>query len=127
MDGVTFVNETPYVLSLAGVESVDPNTGRSTRGGQCRARQRHASLRPGQRRGPPLHATGPTLGRRPTSASVQRILAKIGTFWIDSLTPTESTRGVSMRLLDRLATLARLQVNYGPTSAVRLDAVAPGS
>ncbi len=25
-DGVTFVNETPYVLSLAGVESVDPNT-----------------------------------------------------------------------------------------------------
>ena len=54
------------------------------------------------------------------------MLAKIGTFWIDSLTPTEASRNVSLRLLDRLETLARVTVNYGPAAAVRLDNVARG-
>jgi hypothetical protein len=126
-DGVTFVNETPYVLSLAGVESVDPNTR------ALNAAEVNVELDNATRRYDPDNAAGPLYSylTHPGQKAYIRlgyngILAKIGTFWIDSLTPTESTRGVSMRLLDRLATLARLQVNYGPSSAVRLDNVARG-
>ncbi len=72
MDGVTFVNETPYVLSLAGVESVDPNTGAQR--ARCNVELDNATRRyDPDNAADPSTATGPHLGRRPTSASVQRI------------------------------------------------------
>ena len=126
-DGVTFLDETAYVLALSGVESVDPGSR------ALNAAEVNVELDNATRRYDPDNATGPLYSSltHPGQKAYIRlgyngVLAKIGTFWIDALTPTESGRSVSLRLLDRLETLARVTVNYGPATAVRLDNVARG-
>ena len=126
-DGVTFVDETPYV-SEHERRRVGGSSSRALNAAEANVELDNAS-----RRYDPDNADGPLYSylTHPGHKAYIRlgyngVLAKIGTFWIDSLTPTEASRTVSLRLLDRLETLARATVNYGPSSAVRLDNVARG-
>lgn len=126
-DGVTWVDESSYVMALSGVESVDPGSR------ALNAAEVNVELDNATRRYDPDNASGPLYSylTHPGQKAYIRlgyngVLARIGTFWIDALTPTESSRSVSLRLLDRLETLARVTVNYGPAAAVRLDDVARG-
>jgi len=125
-DGVTWVDETPYVLSMSGVESVDPGSR------ALNAAEANVELDNASRRYDPDNVAGPLYSylTHPGQKAYIRLgydgVSKIGTFWIDSLTPTEAARTVSMRLLDRLESLARSRANFGPTVNVRLDNVARG-
>jgi hypothetical protein len=123
-DGLAWTDESAWVVSMRGVESVDARLGQAN-ASEVDVELDNSGLRySAGNASSPLHPNLSHAGHRVrVSLGYNGILALVGTYWVEDLAPSEASRTASMRLLDRAALLAERTVSYGPAGSVRTDDV----
>lgn len=124
-DGVTWTDESAYILALRGVESVDP-TSRYPQAAEVTIELDNSTRRySADNAASPLYPYLTHGGQKVRiDLGYDGLTERVGTYWIEDLAPNETAGTAAVRLFDRLGSLVEARARLTPTLDARTDELA---